>query len=54
MPETPLPPLPENWSERDSHDSFYEYVAMLRQQYLAGELHELPAWLRSTREEREG
>ena len=38
-------PLPENWSARDSHDTFYEYVALYRQQWLAGEL-DLPPMFR--------
>lgn len=50
-PRDPDAPLPEDWSEIDSHDSFYLSIALLREQHLAGELKELPAWLRSTRGE---
>lgn len=29
-------PLPDNWSERDSHDTFYEYLKIVREEQLAG------------------
>ena len=34
--------LPENWQELDSVRVFYEYVALVREAWLAGELAELP------------
>ena len=35
------PPLPDNWSELDSHDTFFEYLRLVREEMLAGK--ELPS-----------
>ena len=40
-------PLPDNWSERDSHDTFFEYLKLVREEMLAGK--ELPAMFKSMR-----
>ncbi len=37
-------PVPENWSEIDSHDSFFEYLKIVRDELLAGK--ELPEMFR--------
>lgn len=30
------PPLPEDWEERDSHDIYFEYIALCREEQAAG------------------
>lgn len=51
MPDAPreAAPLPEDWSARDSHDSFFEYIALVREEQRQGK--PLPKMFRSTREE---
>ena len=39
-------PVPENWSEIDSHDTFFEYLKIVRDEMLAGK--ELPAMFRTS------
>jgi hypothetical protein len=29
-------PLPEDWAERDSHECFFEYIALCRQEMAEG------------------
>ncbi len=36
MSDTAAEPLPEDWAERDSHNSFYEYIALCRKELRAG------------------
>ena len=36
MTDTAAEPLPDDWSERDSHDSFYEYLKIVREEQRAG------------------
>jgi len=38
--------LPDDWETRDSHACFFEYVELVRQKWLAGELVELPPLFR--------
>ena len=38
--------LPADWGLLDSHDTFYEYLALCRQQWLAGELDIPPMFRR--------
>jgi hypothetical protein len=37
-------PVPENWSEIDSHDTFFLYLKLVREELLAGK--ELPEMFR--------
>ena len=37
-------PVPENWSEIDSHDTFFEYLKIVREELRDGK--ELPAMFR--------
>jgi hypothetical protein len=39
--------LPDDWETRDSHDCFFEYVELVRQQWLAGD-RDLPPLFRPT------
>ena len=52
MPDRDAAPLPDDWSERDSHDCFFLGVQLAKEAVQRGE--PLPAWLRSEREERAG
>ena len=45
--------LPDDWETRDSHACFFEYVELVRRQWLAGELIELPPLFRATPRPRE-
>lgn len=36
MTDTAAEPLPDDWSARDSHDSFFEYLKIVREEMRAG------------------
>jgi hypothetical protein len=38
--------LPENWSELDSHNTFFQYIQLCREAWQNGELAELPPLFR--------